>query len=117
MHHKVGDISKFAFATGKKITAVKNVDFEYIEEHTFGICPKCGEQLSKRQTFKIIELVSINNGEHYIGYSDQGHTLRILKEYIDALKEKQKQARKSKPTARPSTKKKKKSNTIGGDSN
>jgi len=96
MNHKIGDISKFAFAKGKPITDVQKVNFKYIEEHNFGVCPKCGEQLSKRQTFKIVELASINNGEHYVGYSDQGHTLRILKEYIDELKEKQKQTKKPK---------------------
>ena len=57
MHHKVGDISKFAFAKGKVITDVQKANFKYIEEHTFGVCPKCGEQLAKKQTFKIIELV------------------------------------------------------------
>ena len=97
MNHKIGDKSKFAFAMGKIITDIQKTDFQYIEEHTFGVCPKCGEQLSKRQTFKIVELASINNGEHYVGYSDQGHTLRILKEYIDELREKQTKKTKVKP--------------------
>ena len=110
MHHKVGDISKFAFAKGKVITDVQKANFKYIEEHTFGVCPKCGEQLAKKQTFKIIELVSINNGEHYVGYSDQGHTLRILKEYIDALREKRSKKAKSKSVLKREAIQKKKAN-------
>lgn len=116
MNHNVGDKSKFAFAKDKIITDVQKVDFKYVEEHNFGVCPECGHQLAKRQTFRIVELVSINNGEHYVGYSDQGHTLRILKEYIDELREKQ--GKKPKAKAKSDKKiKKKKNNITGGDSN
>jgi len=77
MNHKIGDKSKFAFAMGKIITDAQNVDFEFTIESTFGVCPECGVQLGKKQTFRIIELISISNGEHFIGYSDKGHTLKV----------------------------------------
>ena len=82
VNHKIGDKSKFSFAKGKIITYVKNVDFEFIIESTFGVCPECGVQLGKKQTFRIIELISISNGEHFIGYSDKGHTLKVPIENI-----------------------------------
>jgi len=82
VNHKIGDKSKFSFAMGKIITDVKNVDFEFTIESTFGVCPECGVQLGKKQTFRIIELISISNGEHFIGYSDKGHTLKIDKKDI-----------------------------------
>ena len=82
MNLKIGDKSKFSFARGKPITDVQDVDFPFIIESTFGVCPECGHQLGKRQTFKIIKLVSINNGEHFVGYSNMGHTLKIPKENI-----------------------------------
>ena len=82
MNHKIGDKSKFSFSKGQPITDVKNVSFKFTIESSFGVCPKCGHQLAKRQTFKIVELVSINNGEHFVGYSDKGHTLKIDKENI-----------------------------------
>ena len=82
MNLKVGDKSKFSFSRGELITDVKDVNFEYIIESTFGVCPKCGEQLGKKQTFKIIKLVSISNGKHFVGYSDKGHTLKIDKKDI-----------------------------------
>jgi len=78
-YKKVGDKSKFSFARGKPITDVRDVKFKYIIESTFGVCPKCGEQLGKKQTFKIVKLISIDNGKHFVGYSDQGHTLKIDK--------------------------------------
>ena len=82
MNYKVGDKTKFSFSKGELITEVKDVDFEYIIESTFGVCPKCGEQLGKKQTFKIIKMISINNGEHFVGHSDKGHTLKIDKKDI-----------------------------------
>ncbi len=82
MNLKVGDKSKFSFSKGEIITDVKDVDFEYVVESTFGVCPACGHQLGKRQTFKITKLISINTGEYFVGYSDKGHTLRIDKKDI-----------------------------------
>lgn len=82
MNYKIGDKSKFSFSKGQPITDVRDISFEFIIESTFGVCPKCGEQLGKKQTFRIIKLVSINNGEHFVGYSDKGHTLKIDKKDI-----------------------------------
>jgi len=82
MNLKVGDKSKFSFSKGEPITDTKDVDFEFIIESTFGVCPKCGEQLGKRQTFRIIKLISIADDKHFVGYSDNGHTLKIKKENI-----------------------------------
>jgi ssDNA-binding Zn-finger/Zn-ribbon topoisomerase 1 len=82
MSQKIGDKTKFTFAKEKKITDIKNVDFEYIIESTFGVCPNCGHQLGKRQTFKIIKLVIIGNKEYFVGYSNKGHTLKLEKENI-----------------------------------
>jgi len=82
MNHKIGDKSKFSFSKRETITDIKDVDFEHIIESTFGVCPKCGEQLGKKQTFRIIKLISIANGKHFVGYSDKGHTLKIEKENI-----------------------------------
>ena len=81
MNYEIEDKSKFAF--GNIITDAKaNIDFEYIEESQIGVCPYCGKALGKKQIFKIIELISIDNGKHFVGYSDKGHTLKIDKKYI-----------------------------------
>ena len=91
MDHEVGEKSNFSFSNGKPITDVRDVDFEYIIESTFGVCPECGVQLGKKQTFKIIKLIAINNGEHFVGYSDKKHTLKIDKKDIPKEHIKQKE--------------------------
>ena len=83
MNLKIGDKSKFSFSKGETITdIVDDTDFEYIVESNFGVCPECGHQLSKRQTFKIVKLIVIGNKKHFVGYSDKGHTLKIPKKII-----------------------------------
>ena len=81
--YKKGDKSKFSF--GKKITDVKKTNFEYKEIRSFGVCPNCGHNLLEEFTYNIIELLEIDNGDYYVGYSDAGHTLKIDKDKIKEL--------------------------------
>ncbi len=88
MRFQKGDKSKFSFAFGKEISDSKEVDFNLTIASTRGVCPNCGIQLGQEQTFKIVELISIDNGKHFVGYSDKGHTLKIdisniPEQYID----------------------------------
>lgn len=81
-NYKVGDKTKFSFAMGKTISNVQDVDFEYNIKSIIGNCPYCGKLLDSSKKVRITKLISIDNSKYYVGYSDQGHTLKIDKKDI-----------------------------------
>ena len=82
MNYKIGDKSKFSFAMGKAVSNIQNVDFEYTIKSIIGVCPNCGEKLGTSTIVRIVKLLSIDDAKHYIGYSRNGHTLKLEKEDI-----------------------------------
>ena len=67
---------------GKTISDIQDVDFEYTINSVNGNCPNCGFLLDSSNTVRITKLLSIDNAKHYVGYSDEGHTLRIDKKDV-----------------------------------
>ena len=82
MGYKIGDKSKFAFAKGEPITNIQDVDFEYIMESIFVTCPQCGWVLGEKKPVRIKNLVSISDGNYYVGYSNENLTLKLQKKDI-----------------------------------
>lgn len=81
-NYKIGDKTKFAFAMGKTISDVQDVDFEYTINSVIGRCTNCGELLINNKAVRITKLISIDDAKHYVGYSDERHTLKLDREDI-----------------------------------
>jgi len=82
-NYQINDKSKFSF--GKKITDVKDLDFQFTETYNNGICQNCGFESTNKITYHIIKLLEIDEGKYYVGYSDKGHILQIDAEKIKEL--------------------------------
>ncbi len=82
MEYKIGDAGKFPFAMRKIINDIQDVDFEYVSKAVHGTCPKCNFKIESNRTVRIVKLLSIDNSKHYIGYGDNGYTLRLFKKDI-----------------------------------